>query len=66
MLAAGGERRFVVKCASLERDWTALRTDDPGGREALLLGDEAFAAMWGVFDCPYIRIRMGAGPGSAC
>jgi hypothetical protein len=60
-LAVGGERRFVVKCASLERDWMALRTNDPEGREALLLGDDALAAMWDVFDCPYVAFASEPG-----
>jgi hypothetical protein len=60
-LTAGGERRFVLKCASLDRDWMALRTNDPGGREALLIGDEAFAAMWDVFECPYLAVASEPG-----
>jgi Phosphotransferase enzyme family len=59
-LKAGGERRYVLKCTSLGEDWMALRSRDLTGREAQLIGDEQFAGVWDVFDCPYVAFAAEA------
>ena len=56
-----GERRFVLKRTTLDRDWTARRSGDTRGREPLLLSDAACASVWDVFDCPYIAYAIGEG-----
>jgi hypothetical protein len=57
-LKGGGEQRYVLKCTSLGRDWTAVRSRDITGREAQLIGDEQFAGVWDVFDCPYVAFAV--------
>jgi phosphotransferase family enzyme len=61
--AAGGERSFVLKCASLDREWMARRTHDVTGREVRLLDDDQLSGVWEVFDCPYVAFA--AEPGRA-
>jgi hypothetical protein len=56
-----GDRCFVLKRTTLDRDWTARRSNDARGREALLLSDPACAPVWDVFDCPYIAYTIGDG-----
>lgn len=58
---SNGEQSFVVKHTKLSADWTACRTNDARGREALLLSDEAFRPVWEIFACPYIAYATGDG-----
>jgi hypothetical protein len=52
---------FVLKRTRLDRDWTARRTADRRGREALLVSEPALAAVWEVFACPYVAYAFGDG-----
>jgi len=56
-----GAQRFVLKRTTPARDWTACRSGDARGREALLLSDDACRDVWDVFDCPYIAYETGDG-----
>ena len=56
-----GGHPFVLKRTTLARDWTACRSGDARGREALLLSDEACAGVWEIFDCPYVAYEIGGG-----
>src|SRR5436309_3119472 len=56
-----GEQRFVLKRSTIARDWTACRSGDARGREALLLSDDACREVWDVFDCPYIAYEISGG-----
>ncbi len=50
----GGERlNLVLKRTRLAEDWTAFRTGDTVGREAVLLDTAELAGVWGAFYCPY-------------
>jgi hypothetical protein len=54
--------RFVLKRTRLNDDWTARRTQDSSGREALLLFDrESLGAVWDVFACPYVAFAAEPG-----
>src|SRR4051794_10965352 len=57
----GGEQRYVLKRTSLADDWMAVRSGDLTGREAQLIGDQQFAAIWEVFDCPYVAFAAEPG-----
>ena len=59
-VAIGGQR-FVLKRSTVARDWTACRSGDARGREALLLADEACRDVWDVFACPYIAYEIAGG-----
>lgn len=59
--ADGPSASFVLKHTRLDHDWTALRTDDRLGREALLLADAALMPVWDVFACPYVAFARGPG-----
>lgn len=50
----GNRVSLVLKCTRLDEDWTALRTEDAWGREALLLSESALAPVWDIFTCPYV------------
>lgn len=52
---------FVLKRTRLDQDWTACRTQDRRGREALLLTEAALAAVWQIFACPYVACAIEAG-----
>jgi phosphotransferase family enzyme len=56
-----GGRTFVLKHTVLARDWTARRTADGQGREALLLDTPDLAAVWTVFECPYVAFASQPG-----
>jgi hypothetical protein len=50
-----GERSsLVLKRTRVSEDWTARRTQDSAGREALLLNECALEGVWDVFSCPYV------------
>jgi hypothetical protein len=53
-LTNGEVRRLVVKHVQPAADWTAQRTGDRLGREAMLLGEPALAAVWDELACPYL------------
>jgi hypothetical protein len=57
----GERRRFVLKRTRLDADWTACRTEDARGREALLLGESALAPVWDIFACPYVAFAAEPG-----
>jgi hypothetical protein len=57
----GERRRVVLKRTRLHDDWTARRTRDLGGREALLLGEATLEPVWDVFACPYLAFAEGPG-----
>jgi hypothetical protein len=59
-LASGATRRLVVKRVPAT-DWTAHRTGEQLGREALLLGEPALAAVWEPIECPYLAYWSGDG-----
>src|SRR4029079_13837706 len=52
---------FVLKRTRLDQDWTACRTQDRRGREALLLTEAALAAVWQIFACPSLACAIEAG-----
>jgi hypothetical protein len=56
-----GAQHFVLKRTTLARDWTACRSGDRRGREALLLAEPACAGVWEVFDCPYMAYSFEEG-----
>jgi hypothetical protein len=56
-----GAHDFVLKRTTPSRDWTASRSGDALGREALLLSDDACRGVWDVFDCPYLAYETGDG-----
>ena len=48
----GGERlNLVLKRTRPSQDWTAYRTGDDAGREAIILNTPE--RVWNVFQCPY-------------
>ncbi len=50
----GGERlNLVLKRTWPAQDWTAYRTGDDAGREAILLHTPELTGVWNVFQCPY-------------
>jgi hypothetical protein len=55
--AIGGDgacSALVLKHTRVSEDWTARRTHDLIGREALLLIEGAVEAVWDAFACPYL------------
>lgn len=60
-LATGQVRHLVVKLVRVAADWTAFRTGDRQGREALLLAEPALAAVWEAMECPYVAFWSGDG-----
>ncbi len=53
-LSGGETRRLVMKQVRLDEDWTARRTSDRRGREALLLAEPALSGVWRHFLSPYL------------
>ncbi len=50
----GGERlNLVLKRTRPAQDWTAFRTGDTVGREAVLLDEPKLTGVWSAFHCPY-------------
>src|SRR5689334_6387569 len=56
-----GAHDFMLKRTTPSRDWTACRSGDARGREAMLLSDDACRDVWTVFDCPYLAYESGDG-----
>ena len=52
-LGGGGLVHLVLKRTRLAEDWTAFRSGDTLGREAVLLAEPTLAAVWDSFACPY-------------
>ncbi|HSP55064.1 MAG TPA: hypothetical protein VLS25_05700, partial [Dehalococcoidia bacterium] len=50
---AAGRLTLVLKRTRLAEDWTAFRTGDSVGREAVLLDTPELVGVWSVFHCPY-------------
>src|SRR5262249_42535115 len=60
-LESGQRVDLVVKHVDATLDWTAQRTFDVRGREALVLESLTLAAVWECFECPYVAwAREGA------
>ena len=53
-LASGEHRSLVLKRTEVAADFTAARTGDTRGREALLLEEPALQPVWDAFACPYL------------
>jgi aminoglycoside phosphotransferase (APT) family kinase protein len=60
-LASGESRVLVLKRTRLERDFTAFRTGDRLGREALPISEPALAPVWEVLACPYVAYATAPG-----
>jgi len=60
-LATGEVRQLVVKHLRPAGDWTARRTGDQLGREALLLAEPSLAGVWDAIVCPYLAYWSGGG-----
>jgi len=52
---------FVLKRSRPDAEFTALRTHDRQGREALLLAEDALADVWQCFDSPYAAYAIETG-----
>jgi hypothetical protein len=52
-LRSGAIVRLILKRVHLAGDWTAFRSGDAVGREAMLLAETVLAAVWEAFACPY-------------
>jgi hypothetical protein len=52
---------FVLKRTRLDQDWTARRTTDGRGREALLLAEPSLGRIWQIFACPYVAFALEPG-----
>ena len=53
-LRDGRRERLIRKRIRLAADWTAYRTDDVRGRQALLLAESRLSGVWDVFESPYL------------
>jgi hypothetical protein len=60
-LSSGEMRRLVVKRVRVADDWTASRSGDALGREAMLLAESTLAAVWEVIECPYVAYWSAGG-----
>jgi len=60
-LRSGAIVRLVLKRVRLGQDWTAFRSGDAVGREAMLLAEPVLAAVWESFACPYRAYAVEAG-----
>ena len=52
---------FVLKRSRPDAEFTARRTNDRHGREAMLLAEEALADVWECFECPYAAYAIEVG-----
>jgi hypothetical protein len=53
--------RLILKRVRLAEDWTAFRSGDAVGREAMLLAEPVLAGVWECFVCPYRAYAVEAG-----
>jgi phosphotransferase family enzyme len=53
-LEDGDRVSLVLKRTRLSEDWTAYRSDDERGREALLIASPELARVWEIFASPYV------------
>jgi len=60
-LVSGARRSLVVKRVNVAADWTASRTGDRAGREALLLDSPSFDAVWQEVASPYLAFWRDGG-----
>jgi hypothetical protein len=60
-LQGGSHASVVLKQTDLARNWTAYRTADRLGREAMLLATSELAHVWQVFACPYLAFAIEPG-----
>ncbi len=60
-LGDGDQVSLVLKHTSLASDWTAYRSEDDLGREAMLLATPELAGVWDVFACPYVAYAIEPG-----
>lgn len=59
-LEDGDAVSLVLKRSRLDGDWTAVRTGDTRGREALILASPELAAIWEIFASPYVAYTSSA------
>jgi hypothetical protein len=52
---------LILKRVHLTEDWTAFRSGDAAGREAMLLAEPVLGAVWESFACPYRAYAVEAG-----
>jgi hypothetical protein len=50
----GGRRDLILKTVVPTESWTAYRSGDRIGREALVLAEPVLAPVWEVITCPYL------------
>ena len=60
-LRSGAIVKLLLKRVHLTEDWTAFRSGDAVGREAMLLAEPVLAAVWESFACPYRAYAVEAG-----
>lgn len=60
-LVSGERRRLVLKRVHPNRAWTAYRTGDHSGREALLLAEDALAGVRDIFANPALAFALEPG-----
>jgi hypothetical protein len=60
-LEDGDRVSLVLKRTRLNADWTAYRSGDTKGREALLLATPELARVWEVFASPYVAFATSEG-----
>jgi hypothetical protein len=61
LLRSGARRKLILKHVHLGRAWTAYRTGDVVGREAVLLAEPQLHGIWEVFHCPYLAYAVEDG-----
>src|SRR5262245_585880 len=60
-LADGTTRHLVLKRTHVADDWLSRRTGDSIGRESMVLGEPALAAVWSSFASPYLAFAAADG-----
>ena len=61
LLKDGGAVSLVLKRTLLDRDWTAFRSHDRVGREAMLLAAPELGRVWTTFALPYVAYALEDG-----
>ena len=57
----GARRNLVLKNTDLARDWIASHSHDTHGREALVLSEPRLAAVWEIYERPYLAYAVEPG-----
>jgi hypothetical protein len=60
-LEDGDRVSLVLKRTRLDADWTAYRSGDRRGREALMLATQELVRVWEIFASPYLAFASGGG-----